>query len=59
MRYLSLLEILELHEAIISETGGARGIRDIGALESAVNQPRLKRTWMSRKELSLILQPAS
>jgi transposase InsO family protein len=26
MRYLSLLEILELHEAVISETGGARGI---------------------------------
>jgi len=41
MRYLSLLEILELHEAIVSYTGGARGIRDIGGLESAVNQPRL------------------
>ena len=41
MRYLSLLEILELHEAVISETGGARGIRDMGALESALNQPRL------------------
>jgi death-on-curing protein len=41
MRYLSLLEILELHEAIIASTGGARGIRDVGALESAVNQPRL------------------
>ena len=41
MRYLSLVEILELHEAIIASTGGARGIRDVGALESAVNQPRL------------------
>jgi len=41
MRYLSLVEILELHEAIIANTGGARGIRDVGALESAVNQPRL------------------
>ncbi len=41
MRYLSLLEILELHEAVISETGGARGIRDMGALESVLNQPRL------------------
>ncbi len=28
MRYLSLLEVLELHEAIISSSGGSRGIRD-------------------------------
>jgi len=41
MRYLSLREILELHEAVIEISGGARGIRDIRALESAVNQPRL------------------
>ncbi len=41
MRYLSLREILELHEAIIEISGGARGIRDMRALESAVNQPRL------------------
>lgn len=41
MRYLSLVEILELHEAIIVSTGGARGIRDVGALGSVVNQPRL------------------
>jgi death-on-curing protein len=40
MRYLSILEILELHDRIISSTGGSRGIRDINALESAVNQPR-------------------
>ncbi len=41
MRYLSIPEILELHEAVISSSGGSRGIRDIGALESSVNQPRL------------------
>lgn len=41
MRYLSLVEILELHRAIIGSTGGAPGIRDIRALESAANQPRL------------------
>lgn len=41
MRYLTLVEILELHEAIIISTGGALGIRDMGALESGVNQPRL------------------
>jgi len=41
MRNLSLLEVLELHEAIISSSGGSRGIRDIKALESAINQPRI------------------
>ena len=41
MRYLSLLEILELHEALIAISGGSYGIRDIRALESAINQPRL------------------
>ena len=41
MRYLSFLEVLELHEAIIASSGGLRGIRDIRALESAINQPRL------------------
>jgi len=41
MRYLTLIEVLELHEAVIASSGGARGIRDIGAVESAVSQPRL------------------
>jgi death-on-curing protein len=41
MRYLSLREFLELHDEIIEVSGGARGIRDIRALESAINQPRL------------------
>ena len=41
MRYLSLPEVLELHDKIIEVSGGARGIRDIKALESTINQPRL------------------
>jgi death on curing protein len=41
MRYLSLPEILELHDKIIEISGGARGIRDMRALESAINQPRI------------------
>ena len=40
MRYLSISEIFELHDRIISSTGGSRGVRDLNALESAVNQPR-------------------
>ena len=41
MRYLSLIEILVLHRAIVDSSGGAPGIRDLGALQSAVTQPRL------------------
>ena len=41
MRYLSLLEILEIHDNIAEVSGGARGIRDMRAPESAINQPRL------------------
>jgi death on curing protein len=41
MRYLSLREILELHDKIIEVSGGARGIRDMRSLDSAINQPRL------------------
>ena len=40
MRYLSISEVFELHDRIISSSGGSRGIRDINALKSAVNQPR-------------------
>lgn len=39
MRYLSLAEVLELHERVIAASGGASGIRDLAALESAVAQP--------------------
>lgn len=38
MRYLSLVEVLELHEAVIEFSGGARGIRDMGALEAAIEE---------------------
>ena len=40
MRHLSLAEILTLHSEVISSTGGGTGIRDLGALESAIAQPR-------------------
>ena len=39
MRYLSISEVLELHEMLISSSGGPTGIRDLGALESAISQP--------------------
>ena len=39
MRYLSLSEVLEPNDRIISLSGGSRGVRDLNALESAVNPP--------------------
>jgi death on curing protein len=40
MRYLSLGEIVDLHQALLDQTGGAAGIRDLAGLESALAQPR-------------------
>jgi death-on-curing protein len=41
MQSLTLNQVLELHERIIAQTGGATGIRDVGSLESAIAQPRM------------------
>jgi death-on-curing protein len=40
MRYLTLGEVVELHRRLLERTGGAPGIRDFGALESAIAQPK-------------------
>jgi len=39
MRYLSLQEVISLHSLLIAQSGGSSGLRDHGALESAVAQP--------------------
>jgi len=41
MRYLTLAEVLELHRRVIEQSGGAQGVRDLGAVESAVAQPQM------------------
>jgi len=41
MRYLILGEVLELHRRVVEQSGGTMGIRDLGALESALAQPRM------------------
>jgi prophage maintenance system killer protein len=41
IRYLTLMEVLNLHHQIIKQSTGAMGIRDLGALESAIAQPRM------------------
>lgn len=40
MRYPTLEHILSLHSLIIEASGGSDGIRDRGALESALHQPK-------------------
>ena len=41
MRHLTVDEILELHRLVFLQSGGAIGIRDLGALDSAVAQTRV------------------
>jgi death-on-curing protein len=41
IRYLTLVEVLDLHRQIIQQSQGAMGIRDLGSLESAIAQPRM------------------
>ena len=41
MRFLMVGEVLEIYSRVMSQSGGGVGIRDLGALESAVAQPRM------------------
>jgi len=41
MTYLTLAEVLALYSKIMAQSGGALGIRDLNALESAIAQPRM------------------
>jgi death-on-curing protein len=41
VRYLTLSEALELHGRVIAQSGGALGVLNLGALESALAQPRM------------------
>ncbi len=41
MRYLTIERILYLHQLVIERSGGIHGLRDEGALKSAVAQPRM------------------
>ena len=40
MRYLNLGQVMELNRRLIEASGSAAGIRDLGALESALAQPK-------------------
>jgi death-on-curing protein len=41
MRYLSIDQVLVIHKRILEQSGGGAGIRDFGALESALAQPEM------------------
>jgi death-on-curing protein len=41
IRYLTVDEVLDLHEWVIEASGGSLGLRDLGALESSVAQPQM------------------
>ena len=38
--YLTLDEVLRIHELLIEAFGGARGVRDLGLIESALLRPQ-------------------
>jgi prophage maintenance system killer protein len=50
MRFLTLIEVLELDRRVIEQSGGAFGIRDVGLLESAIAQPRRSSDTFSVKQ---------
>ncbi len=39
-QFLTLDEVLALHERLLQEFGGSSGVRDLGLLESALYRPR-------------------
>lgn len=39
IEYVTLEDVLHLHEEIIAETGGSPGVRDVGSVDSAVANP--------------------
>jgi death-on-curing protein len=41
MRYLTLEEVVELHRVSLEQSGGAAGLRDLGALQAAIAQPQM------------------
>lgn len=38
-RFLTVVEILAIHDVLIEQFGGSEGVRDLGALEAAAHRP--------------------
>jgi death-on-curing protein len=41
IRYLTVGEVIEIHRQVMRLSGGAPGVHSLGALESAIAQPRM------------------
>lgn len=57
MRYLTLGEVLDLHRQVVAQSGGTLGIQSLGALESAIAQPRM--TFGAQELYPTIIEKAS
>lgn len=40
MRYLTLSEVMFLHDRLLAQSGGAAGVRDLHVVEGAIAQPK-------------------
>ncbi len=40
MEYLTVAEVLLMHARLVQRTGGRKGVRDVGLLESALARPK-------------------
>lgn len=41
MLFLTLAQVLVIHERVMNQSGGQQGLRDLGALQSAIAQPQM------------------
>src|SRR5438128_2116394 len=41
MIYLTEAEVIDLHDRLIQQAGGASGLRDLGALQSSIIEPQM------------------
>ena len=57
MRYLTVSEVLDIYSRVMQQSGGLVGIRDLGALESAVAQPRM--TFSGEELYPTLIEKAS
>jgi death-on-curing protein len=57
MRYLTVGEVMEIYNRVMTQSGGSVGILDLGALESAVAQPRM--TFNGKELYPTIVEKAS
>lgn len=57
MRYLTVGEVLEIYSQVMEQSGGGVGIHNLGALESAVAQPRM--TFNGEELYPTIVEKAS